>query len=173
MGPTVDGVVAAAGRYGASPAIAGKLSDGLPGDGTERLRIVEFQRFLIALSVRPGSRLEISTQWLPSCSAHERQPSTPIRKQSLRAYLGVSLKKDTVFFVSPALLFDVRVKLVVPSLTALLSCTSWEIRRNQRPTLWTILSNKAHNNVVLVFPPRPFQCRGLASLRLLFRVKAA
>ena len=69
VGPTVDGVVAAAGRYGASPAIAGKLSDGLPGDGTERLRIVEFQRFLIALSVRPGSRLEISTQWLPSCSA--------------------------------------------------------------------------------------------------------
>ena len=33
-----------------------------------RLRMVEFQRFLMALSVRPGSLFEISTQWLPSWS---------------------------------------------------------------------------------------------------------
>ena len=47
-------------------ALAGEdpLSKGV--SGIARLRMVEFHRFLMALSVRPGRRLLISTQWLPS-----------------------------------------------------------------------------------------------------------
>ena len=36
------------------------------GEQAKRLRCAEFQRFLMVLSVRPGSRFAISTQLLPS-----------------------------------------------------------------------------------------------------------
>lgn len=64
--------------------------------------------------------------------------------------------QNQVFLLSPFFFFDIWVKMVVPSLSALLSLSVFEMLGNFRPTSRTLFSYNLHQLIVLFHRPSPF-----------------
>lgn len=82
--------------------------------------------------------------------------------QSL-GYLSPSVPKHLVlqkqhhfFVVAPLSLFDCRVQVVVPSLSALFSNSTWELLSNVSPLLRSVLLNKFQHEIIFLFSPGSF-----------------
>ena len=64
--------------------------------------------------------------------------------------------QDPFFFFAPSNLLDLRVEVIMPTLTALLANASREMLCNQSPLLRPILVNQVKNHTVLILSPRAF-----------------
>ena len=119
-------------------------------------RIVEFQRFLMALSVRPWSSLEISTHLFPivrwACPARAHVLVEVVlmeigdggdgvhtgvrgggggRTAAGDGHKTLYLEKNPILLLCPLLLLDAWVQLIVPPLPALLSATTLQTTRHE------------------------------------------
>ena len=103
--------------------------------------MVEFQWFLMALSVRPGRNLAMIAQRLPR-----------LRQRSVQA---VRLHDRDVFFLGPALFLDVGVQVVVPALAALLADAAGQLLRDERPVLRPVVPDHLLHQLVLILRPGP------------------
>lgn len=61
----------------------------------------------------------------------------------------MSFNYGQVFLFSPALLLDVGVQMVVPSLSALLAYTAWKILRDVAPVSCSVFIDQLHHDFVL------------------------
>jgi len=64
--------------------------------------------------------------------------------------------QQLIFFLGPGVFFDVGVKMVVPSLTALLSNTPIEVRSDERPLLGTVFVDELNDLFILFLGPGSF-----------------
>jgi hypothetical protein len=71
----------------------------------------------------------------------------------LIAVVAVHQIEDPFFLSAPADLLDLRVQVVVPALTALLSDPSWEVLSDQSPLLGTVLVDKVKDHAILFLSP--------------------
>jgi len=62
--------------------------------------------------------------------------------------------EDPLFLLAPADLFDLRVQMIVPPLSALLANPTWEIFSYQGPFLRAVLVNQMKNHPVFLLSPR-------------------
>jgi len=64
--------------------------------------------------------------------------------------------KNPLFFFAPTDLLNLRIKMVVPSLSTLLANPSWKVLSNQCPLLWSILFDQVKDHSVFFLSPRSF-----------------
>ena len=102
--------------------------------------IVEFQWFLMALSVLPGKNLAMMAQRFPSLLRRSLHP--------------VRLHYRDILFLRPPLFLDVRVQVVVPPLPALLPDPSWQFLCNERPVLRPVDADHLSDYLIFLFAPR-------------------
>ena len=105
---------------------------------------VEFQWFLMALSVRPTNVLAISAHLLPNCAVGEDQLA--------------------VLVAAPLLALDLGVEVVVPALAALLADAARELLRNLGPLLSAQLADELDDLGILLRRPRAFDELGVENL---------
>ena len=74
----------------------------------------------------------------------------------LIAPLLVSVVDDSVLLVGPGGLLDLRVEMVVPPLSTLLTNPSFQVFGNQSPSLRPVLPHEFNYFLVLLFGPRSF-----------------
>ena len=72
----------------------------------------------------------------------------------LVAVVSVHQIEDPLFLTAPADLLDLRVQMVVPALTALLSDPPWEMLCDQSPLLGTVLVDQMKDHTILFLSPR-------------------
>ena len=53
--------------------------------------------------------------------------------------------ENQLFFETPGVLLDFRVEVIVPTLSALLSNSTWEVLSNRSPLLGTLFLNKSQD----------------------------
>jgi hypothetical protein len=104
------------------------------------LLIVEFQWFLIALSVLPGRNFAMMAHLFPRLHDDRLQ--------------AVSLHDGDVFFFCPSLLLDVRIEMVVPPFTALFANSTMKVLGDKGPILRTKLHDHLFDNLILFCGPR-------------------
>ena len=63
----------------------------------------------------------------------------------------MSFYYSSIFFFSPPFFLDVGVEMIMPSLSTLLSDTTWQVFGNVGPIFSAMLQDKAHNKFVFFF----------------------
>lgn len=76
----------------------------------------------------------------------------------------MSLDDKHIFIICPFFFFDVRIQVVMPSLSTLFSNSSWEWVSNSRPTPSSILQDHISENLVFFMSPRTFDESGFSTL---------
>jgi len=69
--------------------------------------------------------------------------------------LILALEEDAVLLLAPAVLGEVGVELVVPSLTALFAVAAVHLTRDERPLLRAVLRHERAQLLILARVPRP------------------
>ena len=64
---------------------------------------------------------------------------------------------DTILFISPCCLFNLRIEVVMPPFTTLFSYSSLQLLCNQSPSFRPIFSYKFNNFFILFFGPRSWK----------------
>jgi hypothetical protein len=68
--------------------------------------------------------------------------------------ISVHQVKDPLFLFTPANLLNLRVQMVVPSFSTLLTDASWKILSDESPFLGSIFVNQMKNHLILFISPR-------------------
>lgn len=102
------------------------------------LEIVEFQWFLMALSVRPGKYLEINAHLFPNL-------------QFGYIILLVILNNFPILLFSPFLLFNIGIQMIMPSFSTLLSHASFQFLSYCTPVFSATLIYQLYELLILLF----------------------
>lgn len=61
------------------------------------------------------------------------------------SHAGVIEEENPFFFITPGNLLYLRIQMIMPSLTALLTNSSWQMFSNLSPLLWSMSLNQLKN----------------------------
>lgn len=70
----------------------------------------------------------------------------------------------SIFLFRPFVIFNVRIEMIVPSLSTLLSNSPWQVGRNMAPVLGPMLKHKPDYYLILLLSPRPLRQRRIKHL---------
>ena len=100
----------------------------------------------------PNSRIEAILNWIL------RSPQQVLSYLGPRGWeLQVPPKNRIIFLRGPASLLHIRIQIIEPSLSALLTTTPEDIFSAERPLTWTIILHPLQKSLVLLFLPWPYQ----------------
>lgn len=74
---------------------------------------------------------------------------------SISVYI-MQQEQDPIFIFCPTSFIDIRIQVIVPSLTTLFSMPSWDVRSNSSPIFRAKLTNKLCNQIIFLLSPWAF-----------------